>query len=350
MDGSIRLTSRERKTLLDSIRKSSDPQLRLRAHIVLLLADGRSWAEIAGVLYTSSRTINRWQKRFRQGGVEALVGEPVGRPQRLTTWWLWFVLYWVSDCAPREFGLVKSRWTCEAVAVVLVEEHHVHVSAETIRRQLHAAGFAWRRPRPVLGPRDPDYERKLREIQRLLATLPDDETVVFADEVDVHLNPKIGSMWMRTGEQAEVVTPGNNVKRHLAGSLHWRSGRLILSDPATRRNQDLFVAHLKQLVRSLRRFRVIRVVCDNAAFHKSRKVQEFLAQANGRIVVHFLPAYAPETNPIERVWWHLHENVTRNHRCASIEELLEQVFEWADRHRTFQIETSLYSQPKRLAA
>ena len=61
--------------------------------------------------------------------------------------------------------------------------------------------------------------------------MPDDETVVFQDEVDVHLNPKIGSCWMVRGEQAEVVTPGNNEKRHLAGSLHWRTGRLLLSAP-----------------------------------------------------------------------------------------------------------------------
>ena len=32
------------------------------------------------------------------------------------------------------------------------------------------------------------------------------------------------------------------------------------------------------------------------------------------VKVHYLPKYAPNTNPIERVWWRLHEAVTRNHR------------------------------------
>jgi hypothetical protein len=44
--------------------------------------------------------------------------------------------------------------------------------------------------------------------------MPADETAVFQDEVDVHLNPKIGACWMRRGQQASVVTPGNNVKRY----------------------------------------------------------------------------------------------------------------------------------------
>src|ERR1700754_4836197 len=133
--------------------------------------------------------------------------------------------------------------------------------------------FVWRRPRPVVGPRDPEHERKLRRIRRLLAQLPSDEMGVFQDEVDVHLNPKIGSCWMVRGQQAEVTTPGNNEKRHVAGSLHWRTGTLLVSPPGKRRNTELFLEHLDDLRRSLRSYRKIHVICDNAAFHQSRVVR-----------------------------------------------------------------------------
>jgi transposase len=59
-------------------------------------------------------------------------------------------------------------------------------------------------------------------------------------------------------------------------------------------------------------------------------------------VLHYLPKYAPGTNPIERVWWHLHETITRNHRCRSIEELLDQVYEWANAHREFYQQTASF--------
>jgi transposase len=42
-------------------------------------------------------------------------------------------------------------------------------------------------------------------------------------------------------------------------------------------------------------------------------------------VLHFLPPYCPDDNKIERVWLDLHANVTRNHRCRSMEELMAQV-------------------------
>jgi transposase len=39
-------------------------------------------------------------------------------------------------------------------------------------------------------------------------------------------------------------------------------------------------------------------------------------------VLHFLPPYTPEANRIERAWLDLHANVTRNHRCNSIGDLM----------------------------
>ena len=42
MDGSIVLGSNQRKRLLELYRKEPDPQVRLRAHVVLLLADGHA--------------------------------------------------------------------------------------------------------------------------------------------------------------------------------------------------------------------------------------------------------------------------------------------------------------------
>jgi len=46
----------------------------------------------------------------------------------------------------------------------------------------------------------------------LLEQLPAPETAVFQDEGDINTNLKIGAMWMRRGQQAEVVTPGTNEK------------------------------------------------------------------------------------------------------------------------------------------
>jgi transposase len=344
MDGSIRLRAQERNVLLKEVRRGSDPERRLRAHVLLLLDDGWPWSVIVAVLFTSTSTINRWRGRYLAGALRAVLEPPRSRRSGWQ-WWAVLVIHWVTLQSPRDFGFYRSRWSCGTVVALLREDHGIRVSRETVRRWLDEEGLVWRRPRPVLGPKDPQRAQKLRKIRALLRDLPADEMAVFEDEVDVNTNPKIGSMWMRRGQQAEVVTPGTNTKRYLAGSLNWRTGEVILSEPGRSRNADLFLAHLDELRRRFRRFRRIHVVCDNAIFHKperAKKVREYMAQWGHRMVLHFLPTYDPQSNPMERVWWHLHEEITRNHRCRDIEELLDLVFQWLAAGAYFQIETSVY--------
>jgi putative transposase len=344
---SIRVTAEDRNALLDHYRRDPDPQVRLRVHILLLLADGYRWATITAVLFTSPDTIARWKKRFERGGVEAVLGQPRGRPRSAAWAWATVVVVWVLTCRPAAFGFARSRWSCEAVAVLLRDDYAVAASRETVRRWLRDAGLVWRRPRPTLRPKDPARQAKLDALRKLLTDLPADETAVFMDEVDINLNPKIGPMWMRQGEQALVETPGTNQKRYLAGSIHWRTGRVLLTAgrPKEGRSAALFCRHLDDLRRAFRHYRVVHVVCDNARTHKeerSRLGKQYLAAWGQRVVLHYLPTYAPECNPIERVWWQLHEAVTRNHRCGSMEELLGLTFEWLQLRQYFRVRCSVY--------
>ncbi|HEV8003968.1 MAG TPA: IS630 family transposase [Planctomycetaceae bacterium] len=287
MDGHLRLSAEERKTCLKTLRAA--PTAR-RALIVLLLAERCSYRAIRKATFASPTLICAVKRGFAVARLKgALRTEKVPAP---VPSWLLIVVRWLLKSTPKDFGFFRTRWSCALLALLLWEQEGIRLSPETVRRRMHHRQFVWRRPRPVLGPRDPQHARTVRDIQRFIAALPADETVVFQDEVDVHLNPKIGSMWMPRGQQAEVVTPGNNEKLHLAGSLHWRTGRLLLSAPGAKRNASLFLAHLDDLRRQLRSYRVIHVVCDNAKFHHWRAVHDYQLRHGQRIVLHFLPKYA----------------------------------------------------------
>jgi putative transposase len=345
MDGSIRLSTKERKVCLKMYRSA---RVARRALVLLLLDGDQSFRRIREGTLVSPTLIAAVKRDFQDGGLDRVL--QAERRDVSIAYWLIVVMRWLLSFTPQDFGFFRSRWSCELLALLLREREGIRLSPETVRRGMHRMEFVWRRPRPVIGLRDPEHATKLRQIQRLIAHLPHDETVVFQDEVDVHLNPKIGPCWMVRGEQAEVVTPGNNEKRHLAGSLHWRTGRLLLSAPGRRRDASLFIAHLNDLRRQLRGYRVIHVVCDNASFHDCRAVREFLARHPGRIELHYLPKYAPETNPIERIWWHLHETITRNHRCRTIDELLTEVYDWAAAQGDFYRQTLSFRATYKLAA
>ena len=54
---SIPLTPAERQDLLAHDRRSADPEVRLRSHILLLLDAGHPWATVGAVLFCSASTI-----------------------------------------------------------------------------------------------------------------------------------------------------------------------------------------------------------------------------------------------------------------------------------------------------
>jgi transposase len=345
MKRSVILDVRQHRALLNRYRKDSDPEARFRAHILLLLDAGHTWEDVSATLFCSSRTIDRWVKRFDREGVEAVAGHKPGRPFRFGAGWLALAVAWITTQSPREFGFARSRWCCEVIALLMLRVHDLQVSRETVRRWLHRGGLVYRRPRPVLKPDEEERRTRLAELRQLLAELPDDETAVFEDEVDINTNPKIGSMWMFKGQQAQIETPGDNEKRYLAGSIHWRSGLVILTEgkPRQGRNEALFLAHLDELRNRLRRYKKIHVICDNAKFHQSDAVMAYLWDHRERIDVHFLPRRSPDCNPIERVWWRLHEAVTRNHQCHSMEELLDLTFAWLETRNPIKFEDSIYA-------
>jgi putative transposase len=341
---SINLTAEHRKTLLAWYRGQHPAALRLRAHIILLLADGLTWATACAVLYCSSRTVALWKARFQEHGPDGLLDRPRGTPRRFGSLWPALVVAWLKGFTPRAFGFLRSRWCCETLALLLWQLHRVDVSRETVRRWLHREDLVWRRPRPVLRREDPQRQARLDKIRALLRHLPDDETAVFEDEVDLELNPAIGCMWMGRGQQAEVVTPGDNDKCYLAGSLHWRTG-LLITTVGPKRDAGLFVRHLEDLLGRLRRYKKVHVICDNAKFHTAWLVQEFYARNRDRLEFHPLPRYAPECNPIERVWWRLHEAITRNHTCQDLAELVDLALAWITDKRTFRVKDSVYDRP-----
>jgi hypothetical protein len=88
----------------------------------------------------------------------------------------------------------------------------------------------------------------------------------------------------------------------------------------------LFLLLLWKLHESYPRAQKIPVILDNDSIYSSVVVQSSLQTPAGqRFVLRCLPPYCPDHNKIERVWQDLHANVTRNHRCCSMADLIRNV-------------------------
>ena len=322
----LELRKRVKMELRRIRRQTRDAGLAMRCQMVLHSAKGRGSRQIADAVGCDRSWVSRVLERFSRDGPAGLLdGREDNGQVKLTEEYLG-LLYEVVWRSPPDYGYRRPTWTRELLMAVMTDLTGVTIHAGTMSRALKAIGARRGRPRPVVRCpwSRPAKDRRIRAIRRLARSLPAGEVAVYEDEVDIHLNPKIGLDWMNRGQQKEVVTPGQNQKRYLAGAMNARTGELTVVK-GQRKASALFVAVLKALREDYPRARCIHVILDNYRIHTSKITQAALLAFGGRVVLHFLPPYCPNENKIERLWLDLHSEVTRNHKCPAMEDLMRNV-------------------------
>jgi transposase len=312
--------------LCQHLRRCRNAGVRVRYLIVINLLNGRSARHTAEVLGVHNTTVYRVARRFCAAGEWSLWDAREDNGQTKLDEHYVATLYRVVRASPQQYGWRRPTWTRELLVETLVRLTGVRIHVTTMSRALTLVKARRGRPRPTVGCPWPKARktRRVNALRSLLATLPRGHVAVYEDEVDIHLNPKIGLDWMGRGQQKEVKTPGQNVKRYLAGALDVRSGQVLWVE-GERKTSALFIALLGKLVATYARAAVIHVILDNYRIQDSKITQAALAGFGGRIRLHFLPPYCPNDNKIERVWEDLHANVTRNHTCPDMLTLMREV-------------------------
>ena len=91
-------------------------------------------------------------------------------------------------------------------------------------------------------------------------------------------------------------------------------------------NASLFVDFLGDFMKYRRK--PVFLVLDSLPAHKAKSVEEYVEAFEGKLELHFLPTYAPDTNPDEFVWSHLKQNGTCKTPLRQNESLQARV--WTD--------------------
>jgi transposase len=313
-----------RRRLRKVVQSSPDKEYVRRAQAVLTLEQcGGNLSETCRRTHAARSAVQKWRGLFERGGVEGLKPLARGREDWKATAKLLERLAMLVASDPSELGYLRSRWSSELLALEMERRGWVQVHATTIRRWLARRSIVWRRARPTLRIADPHKARKMRAIRQSLRRASAADEVFYVDEADIDLNPRIGAAWMPRGQQATVATPGKNRKCYVAGALNARTGKVIWVEH-TSKDSELFLRLLEALSRGYRRARRLRLILDNYVIHRSRMVQGWLRR-HPRVGLLFQPVYHPWVNRIERLWKQLHDTVTRNHCCASLEILMKAV-------------------------
>jgi hypothetical protein len=174
--------------------------------------------------------------------------------------------------------------------------------------------------------------------------------MVFADELESHLVPKIGAAGRPQGTQPAVMTPGTDAKHSLAGALELSTG--ILRHGGGPRKTKALCRELLQTLDATDpapQFERVDVVVENK-IHKAKAVAQWRAQ-HSRFTRLCLPTSGPRANPIERAVGEVHDLGPRNHTRKRWRDLGADVEEHRHVNGPWKSKLSeLYSEPAVTAA
>jgi transposase len=265
-----------------------------RARIILLLADGYSYAAIEERVDCTAQTIATWKARYQADGIAGLRGRHRGSKARVLTPQLEArILSWTRK--PPTDG--TTHWSTRRLAAKLGVPHTI------IQRAWTRAGLQPHRLERYLRSTDPNFEEKAAEIIALYLDPPQHAAVFCVDE-------KTAIQALDRRDPILPLSPGR-AERHgfeyvrhgtlsLYAALETHTGAVI-GKTAERHTSDEFVAFLDQIVSSQRPDREIHIIADNLSAHKTAKVVAFL-EAHPNVQLHYTPTYASWLNQVE-LWF-----------------------------------------------
>jgi transposase len=298
MAETLSLSTGQRAKLLRCYRGHTDPAMRARAHIILLLGSGHSWAAVGDALFCSFSTISRWKKRFEDGGADALVGPPRGRRARWSEG-AEAVLREALSHAPDELGYLAVNWTVGLLREHIEREWGQRPSEEQVRRELRRLNYVWKRPGLDLrGAKSPRVQRRLRLIRKKVRALPPDCAKLFEDETDLLLYPPLRAGWFERGKQTKVPISGRNAKRTVFGTIDVETGRRVFVVRPGVCAPD-YHATLRAVREAYGDRRVV-LLLDKASRHTAGTSKRLAAELGIEHI--WLPPRSTKVNPMDRLW------------------------------------------------
>jgi transposase len=144
-----------RIAIQQEIARTEESRYDHRLHGLLLVTAGQSCREVAELFGENATTVQRWVRRFEQGGLEGLRdGERPGRPRTLDAA-QWRKLQTDLRKTPRDFGLAATLWDGPLLSEHLHRRFGVELGVRQCQRLFRRMGFRLRTPRPQVARADP---------------------------------------------------------------------------------------------------------------------------------------------------------------------------------------------------
>ena len=239
----------------------------------------------------------------------------------------------IKTLTPKAFGIDTDYWTTSIIAVLIKEQYNVQYKSRTpISLLFKEARFTYHKP-------DKQYRARNQQIidqwittnkPVIQAILDDKKTVVLvADEMMLSTQTTTQKLWLPKGEFPKIDVSSKREIRCIYGALNIKSGRAY-AFKTMRANSKSSCDFLESLGNLYEGYKII-LIWDNASWHKSAEIKDFLTKTKHNFHLINFPPYAPELNPQEHVWKAGRAQVTHNNFIADIDKAADQFVQFLNK-------------------
>jgi transposase len=295
-----------------------------RAAVILMLADGASFAAISAAVGCFPDYINRWKQRFEREGLAGLRAKYCGQPPTLRTPALEARILAKTRQAPPDGS---THWSTRKLAKAMGVSHGL--IAQVWRR----AGLQPHRLERYMLSDDPDFEQKAADVLGLYLNPPEHAVVFAVDEkTAIQALDRLDPVLPLSPGRAE--RHGFEYYRHgtlsLYAALNTKTGEIV-GQTVPRHTSEAFIDFLQDIVDTQPRRRAIHVIVDNLSAHKTKRVQAFL-DAHPRVQLHFTPTYSSWLNQVELWFAKIERDLLARGIFTSLPDLARKIRRYINRY------------------
>lgn len=186
----------------------------------------------------------------------------------------------------------------------------VRYTVSGLTKWLHQHRFSYKHPKTVPAKADiAKQEEFIEKYIKLVADTPANEPILFMDSAHPTMATKVVCGWIRKGVDKSIAQTASRTRVNVMGAIELASMNVESCCPDYV-NAETTVVFFDQLKAAYPIAPSIHIILDQSGYHRSLLVREEALKRN--IVLHFLPPYSPNLNPIERLWKVMNENVRNN--------------------------------------
>jgi len=217
----------------------------------------------------------------------------------------------------------KTYLRVEDICEYVKQKYNKSYTISGMTSWLHANNFSYKKPKKT--PAKANLEKQkdfIKTYEELLKTTPSNEPILFADGVHPTMATKVTSGWIKVGTNKPIATTASRTRINIFASLNLSSMEIISNHYKTIDSiaLDNFFSNLRNYYTEGQK---IHLILDNGPYNTSNDTKK--SALNHGIVLHYLPTYSPNLNPIERVWKVMNEYTRNNYVFKSAKDFREKI-------------------------